>query len=343
MTRSILYIGTLGQGTTTRSRMKSLQSLGWEVIPFDTTPYLLEGNRALRSVGCRFNIGPGVSNLNKSLIYWATNLSADVSMIWVDKGTWIYPETIQQLKSHFKCVSIHYTPDAQILSQRSRHFIKALADYDFCVTTKEWEIDEYYRNGAKKVFLTLQGYSDDFVPRSPSPSELLKYEADVCFIGHFQKHYRARLESIARENIALNVWGDQWLKKRRKMPLLLNCVGHGLWGDSYPAALSCAKIGLGLLGKHIPETSTTRSFEIPAVGTFLLAERTAIHQELFEEGVEAEFFADDLELIDKIKFFLKNIHSRERVASAGYQRCINSGYSSRSLLDALMVKVLKEI
>ncbi|WP_126455640.1 CgeB family protein [Sulfuriflexus mobilis] len=343
MTRLILYIGALAQGSTTKSRMRSLQSLGWQVLPFDTTPYLLEGNRAFRSIGARFNIGLGVSKLNKNLISWATNLSTDVWMIWVDKGTWIYPETIQQLKYHFRCMSIHYTPDAQILSQRSRHFIKSLVDYDFCVTTKEWEIDEYYRNGAKKVFLTLQGYSDDFVLRSPSPSELLEYEADVCFVGHFQNHYRARLEAIVRENIALKVRGDQWLKKRKRMPLLSGCIGHGLWGDSYPAALSCAKIGLGLLGKHIPETSTTRSFEIPAVGTFLLAERTTIHQELFEEEVEAEFFADDLELIDKIKFYLKNIRSRERIASAGYQRCIKSGYSSRKLLEALMANVIREI
>ncbi len=32
---------------------------------------------------------------------------------------------------------------------------------------------------------------------------------------------------------------------------------------------------MGLLGKHIPETSVTRTIEIPAMETFLLAEPTA--------------------------------------------------------------------
>ena len=115
--------------------------------------------------------------------------------------------------------------------------------------------------------------------------------------------------------------------------------GNGAWGLDYLKALSNAKIALGLLGKHIPETTTTRSFEIPAIGTFMLAERTDDHLALFEEGEEAEFFDNDDELKDKIRFYLANDSARNKIAAAGRERCIRSGYSSYNQLQKVLNKV----
>ena len=79
--------------------------------------------------------------------------------------------------------------------------------------------------------------------------------------------------------------------------------GDACYGVDYARALTGAKIAIGLLSKRIPETTTTRSFEIPACGTMLLAERTQDHQALFEEGVEAEFFDSAEECADKARFY----------------------------------------
>ena len=72
------------------------------------------------------------------------------------------------------------------------------------------------------------------------------------------------------------------------------------------------------------------------MGTFLLAERTALHQELLEEGKEAEFFDSDDEMLDKARFYLKNNEARQRVAAAGRIRCEQSGYSSANLLSKII-------
>lgn len=85
-----------------------------------------------------------------------------------------------------------------------------------------------------------------------------------------------------------------WLKRVHR--------GPGIWHIDYAKALSCAKIGLGLLSKLAPDQSTARTYEIPSCGTFMLAERTGEHLELFEEGKEAEFFDSDEELLDKVKY-----------------------------------------
>jgi spore maturation protein CgeB len=116
-------------------------------------------------------------------------------------------------------------------------------------------------------------------------------------------------------------------------------MGDGLWGESYPIALSCAKIGMGLLSKLIPETSTTRSFEIPAMGTFMLAERTAEHEDLFEDTREAVFFSTSPELQRKVLAFTENAETRSAIAAGGRRRCEKSGYA----VDLILGQLLRDV
>lgn len=327
----ILYIGQLWEGSTALERMKTLNSLGYETVAFDVSPFTADVSRLLQSIAWRFNAGPVVSKINRAIWREAAGLRG-VTHIWVDKGVWIYPDTIQYLKEATGARAIHYTPDSQIVSQRSRHFMASIPLYDVLVTTKEWEVDAYKAAGAKRVMLTYQGYDSRFVPRRVGESELTTYGSDVCFIGHTQRHYAERLEALSSIGIRLRIWGDAWPGYAEKHSWAKGLAGRGLWGENYPVALACAKIGLGLIGKHIPETSTTRTFEIPAMGTFLLAERTALHQQLFDEGKEAEFFSSDEEMIEKTRFYLQHDEAREQIAAAGRARCERSGYSSTELL-----------
>ena len=329
-------MGALWDGSTSLERMRTLKYLGHTMIPFDTTPFDRMASRIFRSIAYRLNTGPIPVAINRVLMEKARGLKG-ISHIWIDKGVWIYPETLLYLKQVTDAMAIHYTPDAQLLSQRSRHFVSCIPIYDVLVTTKEWEIESYKKAGARIILLTYQGHDDRFYPRTLKESEFSLYDSDVCFVGHTQKHYEDRLKAISSLGINLRVWGDAWpnfIKNKAWAKSVI--VDKGLWGESYPKALSCAKIGLGLLGKHIPETSTTRSFEIPAMGTFLLAERTPLHQALFDEGTEAEFFASDEEMLDKIRYYLAHDKERQQVALAGHIRCERSGYSSSELLKKVI-------
>jgi spore maturation protein CgeB len=329
----ILMVGSLFTGSTTLDRLEGLQQLGHDVIPFDTGQVVARLNRIERTLLGRFNSGAAVSRLNGLILELAQKNSFD--FLCVEKGVWIFPETVRALRQRAtKHMAVHWTPDAQLVDNRSRHFISSIPEYDVLVTTKPFEIEGYKTKGAKDVVLLLQGYGERFarIGRSVAATD-----RDVVFIGHCQSHYRRCIQALVSANVPTQVWGPRWDRWAKLQPKLRAAIqGQGLWGDSYPEMLKRSKIALGLLGKHIPETTTTRSFEIPATGTFMLAERTEDHMNLFEENKEAVFFATDEELRDKARYYLSNDTQREEIARAGRQRSEIGGYHITEQMRKLM-------
>lgn len=79
-----------------------------------------------------------------------------------------------------------------------------------------------------------------------------------------------------------------------------------------------------------------RTFEIPACGAFMLAERTDTHLALFEEGREAGYFDSAGELIDKIRYYLSHDAERARIAAAGYRKVISGGHTYSDRLSQII-------
>lgn len=335
----ILVIGQLWKGGTCESRRRALEELGYSTISFDTTPYVRYHNRFLSSVAHRLNFGPPVTQLNSDIVRFVAGHKPDVDCIWVDKGKWVAPDTLLELKRSTGATLIHYTPDPQLLFHRSHLFEASIPSYDVIFTTKPFEVERYRRLGAKAVHLVNQSYNSNVLyPRRLTPSQRETFGSDVCFVGHYESHYAKCLKAARQSRSVVRVWGGGWQRYARAHRWARDIfAGDGVWQDDYARALSAASIGLGLLSKWIPESTTTRTFEIPGCGTFLLAERTEHHLDLFREGMEAEFFGSRAEMIDKIRFYLGKPSLRKRIAHAGYQRCLTSGYSDlhrmRQLLD----------
>ena len=324
----ILYVGSLRPGGNGLDRVALFEAAGFRVIMADRFAFMQAGTRLERSLAARAHIGRSVLGFDRMLHHRAAQGGFDI--VFVDKGVWVRPATLRLLKdastSH---LAIHFTPDAQFLENRSRFFNAALPEYDLAITTKPFEVDNYKLGNAREMMLIHQGFGGRLipVPEAQIPAEL---RSDVAFIGHCQPHYAHLLRQIA-EQVPLAVWGPGWDEYAKRHDWASGIVrGTGIYGADYPRALSGAKIAIGLLSKRIPETTTTRSFEVPACGTMLLAERTEAHQALFEEGHEAEFFDTVEECVEKAAFYLHNDGARERIAAAGLRRSQTSGYSVTS-------------
>lgn len=339
--KHILYVGQLWEGATSYDRLRALRELGCSLLEFDVSEYLVPRSRIESILAHHLNYGRAINELNRDLLEFAYKQETNITHIWIDKGKWITPETLQQLRSCTGAMLVHYSLDPQLVFNRSRQFTGSIPHYDVLFTTKRFELDLYLQVGAAHVYLVDQSYDHTrFFPRALSAEDQRKYGSDLCFIGHHEDHYGSCLSAALQSKCQARVWGPGWRSQAAAYRWGKQCVPEeAVWGEQYPIALNGAKIALGLLTKRYQETTTTRTFEIPACGTFMLAERTDDHLRLFEEGIEAEFFASAEELVDKVRYFLAHPNERAHIALAGYNRCLQSGYSNvhrmRQALDLI--------
>lgn len=338
--RRITYVGDLWHGGTCRERMLALEELGHEIVPVDVRPYYMRANPVVRVLAGRARWGPVLAALNRDLCASAQAHRTD--WLWVDKGVWVYPETLTVFREAGNRLLVHYTPDPAILFHRSRHFMRGLPLYDVVVTNKRYELELYRKHGARHVIWSCTAFSHGiFRPVELSPEDHARYDCNVVFVGHCEPHYVKRIESAARAVEGVAVWG-RWERVLPANPWLRSVWrGSGVWHEEYLKTLKCAKIGLGLLTRLAPDMATTRSMEIPAAGTFMLAERTDEHLALFEEDVEAAYFDSDEEMADKLRFYLAHDEARQRIAAAGHRRCMTSGYSYQDRIRQLVEQLLE--
>jgi spore maturation protein CgeB len=70
------------------------------------------------------------------------------------------------------------------------------------------------------------------------------------------------------------------------------------------------------------DATTTRTYEIPACGGFMLHERSDELAKFFEEGKEVACFESSAEVAEKIHYYLRHEDERKAIAQAGYNRCV---------------------
>jgi spore maturation protein CgeB len=156
------------------------------------------------------------------------------------------------------------------------------------------------------------------------------HEFDLVFVGHWEQNTARMIAALRKEGLAVKVWGHGWwqawnLDDRRSI--------RSLALRDYAKVISSAKIALCFLSKWNRNESAGRTFEIPAIGGFLLAERTRQQAAYFVEGKEAEFFGSTDELIKKAKYYLAHDDERRAIARAGHERCLRSPYTYKDRIE----------
>jgi hypothetical protein len=133
------------------------------------------------------------------------------------------------------------------------------------------------------------------------------------------------LQELLKAGAPLAIYGNDW-HKAPEWPALQS-VWHGpaIYGDDYLKAVQLAKVSLGLLSKGNRDLHTTRTFEIPYCGGLLCAERTSEHLQLYQEDVEAVYWSDVKECLEKCEKLLKNDKRRSEIAEKGRIRCLHNG------------------
>jgi spore maturation protein CgeB len=332
---SILYVGYLDEGSTCLQRFRALNQLGHCVWPVDAAArskppivsFLARVSHKLFRLGVPY-LGPlDLARTNRRILELAGTRAIDV--LWLDKGLEVRPSTLRRVKKiHPSCVIIGYCPDDMgARHNQSGQFLRCLPWYDVYFTTKSYGVHELRSLGCPRVQFVGNAFDPDtHRPISLTAERTKLTGAPVGFVGTFEEDRARSMQFLALQGIRVRIYGNDWQSFHPGTPNM-RIEGRAVYGDEYAEVLSACDINLCFLRRMNRDRQTQRSVEIPACGAFMLAERTEEHLALFTEGVEAEFFGSNEELLAKVRYYLDHPEQRKRIAAAGRERCLRSGYS----------------
>lgn len=361
-----LFIGQMGRGQTCEMRCAALRRLGFAMISIDSAGIWTGLSYTLRQIDQRIRHSGTVRGFNERVL--AALRRERPTFVWAEKQEYLTAQVLNEIRAT-GALTIHYNPDPYytLAWKQTAHTDAALAAFDVLVVTKKYELPEYAARNTGKLIYSPLGYDPVGHRRAeivPSP-----FATELAFVGGWEPRRERLVVAAHSSRRSIKVWGYGWriaqqstmnplralrlgrltTEQRpyfgRARPELVGIVQHGegghgeIYEERYAAAVAGASISLGFLREACPDQHTTRSFEIPAMGGFMLAHRSEEHQQFFTEGTEAEYFESDEEFLDKVQFYLSHRAARQRIAAAGFRRCMTSGYS----YDDRLRKIVEEL
>lgn len=338
----ILYVGSLQPNSNSFARFKTLKEMGHTIQGLDTEPILFNGNPIWSRTHHFLNLGPGIFEIGNQLVHAVRDFQPD--LIWVDNKPFIPLSAIKEIRKikPFFLVAV-VTDDAfgkysfgwQILK-------KTMPMYDAHFVQRIVNIAEYQKLGAKLVLECDRSFDPSrHYPVELSDDDLQKWGSEIGFIGTYASYRAGVLSRLIQKGFPVSIWGNDWEGKPEWSIIQPHFRGKAEYGENYRKILSGMKIALHFLRKENRDDQDSRTFEIPACGAFMLAERTPKHLRYFEEGKEAEFFEDEQGLECKLKFYLENLEIAKTISINGRERCLSSGYDHRSRLQFVLNSVEK--
>lgn len=262
-------------------------------------------------------------------------------IVLVIKGSYVSPAMLQNIRQRTGAVLVNYSTDHPFNPIVSTKFIRdSLPLWDVYATPRRATIPQLQAQCRGRVMYMPFGYDPTLHYPEPniSPNETAQWSSDVTFLGGCDRDRVPFLDPLASdETLNVSLYGGYYnytpALKRRHRGLV--------YGRAYRLVLSTTKIALCLVRQANQDGHVMRTFEIPACGAFMLAERTDEHQELFVEDQEASFFSSPEEMLDKAKYYVTHRAERERIARAGYKRVTNGSTRYLDRLQNLLEQVLR--
>ncbi|MBX2939213.1 MAG: glycosyltransferase [Ferruginibacter sp.] len=333
----ILYSGSMHVSSNSYRRFTALAKMGFQIIPLDIDSYVYCGG-ILEKFHHHFNWGPGINRYNRKIYELSREFIPDI--LWIDNRIFLQPGTLKKISSYIpeiKIVNV-ITDDpfgSRKYSWRLTHSTASLVDYHFVQRTTN--LHELKSEGAKNVHICYRSFDPEFNrPIVLQGDDINKYSCQVGFVGTYEEDRASFIAHLILNGIAVYVTGNDWPDKKYWEIIEPYYKGPSVYGDAYIKTICGMDIALHFLRHMNRDEQDSRTFEIPASKVFMLAERSAVHEQLFRENEEAVFFDTKEELLIKVKMYLSDKTQRKQIAEKGYKRCYESGYDHQSRLKEII-------
>lgn len=323
--KRVVFATEFWHGATGAGLAHGFRELGWLVEEIDVYHYLkVTDNRLIRGVE-RLLAGFSMAEYNQAILKSAERNKADV-MLTV-KGGHITTDTVRALR-RMGVRTVNFWPDFEF--EHVGFGRDMLTAYNLVVTTKSYHVD-YLRGlmGEGRYAFIHHGYSPIPHRLITTPATGKDYERDIIYVGNHSKHKFNWLLNVANEHAdkSFLVVGDRWAEAAKGTALEQFVLGYAVTGDLYAELIGTSRINIALHFGTVREAGwedwvSTRTFEIPACGGFMLHIDNAEVRGLYDVPSEIDTFATPAELNAKIAHYLAHPEERRAIADRGHARAV---------------------
>lgn len=192
-------------------------------------------------------------------------------------------------------------------------------------------------SGANRVDFLPLGSFDALCDSTKTASNILGHERDidVIFIGALHVNKMPLLATVKKMfGRQMRLHGLASFKKNAYFNIKYGFPGwvKPVRFDEYVSLYQRAKIGINVHNRGDYTVGGYRLFDLPANGVMQISDGGRFLQDFFSVGNEIGIYSSELELIDKIKYYLVHDEARERIALNGFMR-VRRDYRISGLLQ----------
>ena len=259
-------------------------------------------------------------------LYFVYKVKNLYDIIYVTSGEYIGKKTIINLKKNTHKI-ILYCPDNPFVKRDKKRWVlfkQSAKYYDRIVYIQPSRIKLAKKHGLANHYLINPHYERSIHKKHKITKYFKKrFNSDVIFIGTWFPDRGRFIKRIIEANIDIKIYGSRW-DKDPFYKILKSKINLGHFdGPIYSKLIQSSKIAICLTSTENLDSITSRSIEIPAIGTFMLAIKTKAHEKILISNKEAVYFKSANECIKKCQYYLSNSYKREQIARNGHKKIVN--------------------
>jgi spore maturation protein CgeB len=264
--------------------------------------------------------------LNLDLVRAVRTLVPDVVLVM--KGPALSPVTLEALRAPGRSLVVYLPDDLRNPLNTTARMRGCLPLWDVVFTPRPFAREELLQDGARRVESLPFAY-DPFLSRPPEEplSEGDPLRRQITFVGATAPERVELLSGLVRRGLPVAVFGPRWGESSLDPALAACCTSRAVVGDELRRVFHGSGANLSLLRRANRDLHQMRTFEVPACGGLLLAERTEDHAAWFENGREALLFDGLDECAALCERLLGDPAWARSVAAAGHRRLLADGHA----------------
>ncbi|TSA57086.1 hypothetical protein D4R42_02225 [bacterium] len=284
--------------------------------------------------------------MNQTLLAMVKRECPDV-IIFIPHTDQFIPEIVDEIGKH--TITIGYLFDDMWRIEYSRFWAK---HFNFITTSDV--------NGLRKfrdVGFTNVIYSPFACNHEVYRKKDLSKRYDISFVGQYHPQREWYINRLNKHGFKVQVWGSGWprgvlstqeminvFNQSRINLNLSNCVS---WDIRYLLTLSRpinstlrvwrqAAMAFTHSGMKTAEQIKGRHFEINACGGFQLSYYAEGLERVYQIGSEITLYVDPDDLVEKIRYYLRDNKERQTIACHGYERTLREHTMDKRLLEIFL-------